>query len=162
MLIRPVKYSDLSSIHSLNEQALPHVNSIPISDFEAFMEISSFFLVVEIDNEVAAFLIVLGPGKTYDSENYRYFSAQFQSFDYVDRIVVTKKHQGKKIGSKLYAYLMELSDEERVTCEVNLKPPNPGSITFHQKLGFKEVAQQSSEGGKKWVSLMVKNLNKGL
>lgn len=66
-------------------------------------------------------------------------SQHYQSFDYVDRIVVAEEHQGKKIGSKLYAYLMEHSDEERVTCEVNLKPPNPGSITFHQKLGLKKL-----------------------
>ena len=45
-----------------------------------------------------------------------------------------------------------------LTCEVNLKPPNPGSIVFHQQLGFAEVDQQETEQGAKRVSLMVKTL----
>ncbi|MBO6792560.1 MAG: GNAT family N-acetyltransferase [Balneolaceae bacterium] len=159
MLIRPVQHNDLSTIRQLNEQAVPHVNSIPISDFEEFMEMSSFFLVVEIEQKVVAYLIVLGPGQSYDSENYRYFSEHYPSFDYVDRIVVSPEYHGKKIGSKLYAYLVEHSKEQRITCEVNIDPPNPGSTIFHTKLGFKEVGQQLSEGGKKTVSLMVKELS---
>ena len=160
MLIRPVTHADLSSVQLLNEHALPHVNSIPISDFEAFVEMSSLFVVVETDEEIVAFLIVLGPGQTYDSENYSYFSQHYSSFDYIDRIVVSADHQGKKIGTALYSYLEEQTKEQCICCEVNLKPPNPGSITFHTKMGFKEVGQQHSEEGKKWVSLMVKDLNK--
>ncbi len=158
MLIRPVLHNDLATIIQLNEQAVPHVNSIPISEFEEFIEKSSFFLVVESDQNVVAFIIVLGPGQVYDSENYRYFTKHYPSFDYVDRIVVSPDYHGKKIGSNLYAYLEEHSKEERITCEVNINPPNPGSTVFHTKLGFKEVGQQQSEGGKKTVSLMVKEL----
>ena len=159
MLIRPVHRDDLESILELNESVLPHVNSIPISDFEEFIHISSFFIVVEINEQVAAFLIVLGPGQSYDSENYSYFSNNYDSFDYVDRIVVGDNFQGKGIGKALYNYLMESSKEDRITCEVNLDPPNPKSILFHKKMGFKEVAQQHSEGGKKWVSLKIREKN---
>tara|TARA_R110000868_G_scaffold37111_14_gene131660 strand:- start:71416 stop:71895 length:480 start_codon:yes stop_codon:yes gene_type:complete len=156
MNIRTVKKSDLETIHLLNEAALPHVNSIPISDFEEFMSMSSFFLVIEDIQEIAGFMIVLGPGQAYESENYRYFSNNYQSFNYVDRIVIGGKYRGKGYGSKLYTYLLEHSKEEQVTCEVNLLPPNPKSIQFHQMLGFEEVAQQYSENGKKYVSLMVR------
>lgn len=154
MIIRTVRANDLERVKSLNESVLPHVNSITISDFEHFLKISSFFVVVEIEKEIAAFLIVLGPGQVYDSENYAFFSENYDSFDYVDRIVVAKEYQGNGIGKALYRYLIEKSMEQRITCEVNLNPPNPGSILFHQKMGFKEVDQQHSEGGKKWVSLM--------
>lgn len=156
MNIRQVKNSDLVKIHSLNESVLPHVNSIPISDFEEFMKISSFFLVMEEDEEIAGFVIVLGPGQIYESENYKYFTNNYSSFDYVDRIVVSKKFRGKGFGSKLYEHLFISSKEERITCEVNIKPPNPKSIKFHQMLGFEEVDQQYSESGEKFVSLMVK------
>ncbi len=154
MIIRSDRANDLERVKSLNESVLPHVNSITISDFEHFLKISSFFVVVEIENEIAAFLIVLGPGQVYDSENYAFFSENYDSFDYVDRIVVAKEYQGNGIGKALYRYLIEKSMEQRITCEVNLNPPNPDSILFHKKLGFKEVGQQHSEGGKKWVSLM--------
>jgi len=157
MLIRSVKSSDLENVKILNESVLPHVNSILINDFEAFMKISSYFVVAEIDGNLAAFLIVLGPGQNYESENYRYFSKNYLSFDYVDRIVVAEHFRGKGIGKALYEYLIANSFEERITCEVNLKPPNPVSILFHEKMGFKEVGQQFSENGKKWVSLMSYN-----
>lgn len=154
MNIRKIEIADLKEIKALNESVLPHVNSIPISDFEEFMDMASFFVVVEINKEIVAFLIVLGPGQSYESENYQFFSKTYQSFDYVDRIVVSTKFQGIGIGKKLYQYLEKHTAEDRITCEVNLNPPNPGSILFHQKMGFKEVGQQHSEGGKKWVSLM--------
>lgn len=158
MFIRPVKHSDLTSIHALNESVLPHVNSISISDFEEFMTISSFFLVIEEVEEIAGFVIVIGPDQSYDSENYEYYTNHYSSFDYVDRIVIGEKFRGKGLGSKLYNHLFDVSEEERITCEVNIKPPNPKSIQFHQMLGFEEVEQQYSEGGKKWVSLMVREL----
>jgi predicted GNAT superfamily acetyltransferase len=154
MLIRPANSADLEEVRRLNESVLPHVNSIPISDFEEFMRISSFFVVVEKESQIGAFLIVLGPGQSYESENYTFFSKTYESFDYVDRIVVGDQYQGNGVGKALYQYLIDHSNEDRITCEVNLDPPNPGSILFHQKMGFKEVGKQHSEGGKKWVSLM--------
>ncbi len=160
MNIRPARHSDLPAIRELNEAVLPHVNSISIADFEYFLKISSYFVVAEeAGGTISGFLIVLGPGQKYDSENYRYFSEHYSSFDYVDRIVIQEDHRGRGYGSEFYHYLSEHSSEERITCEVNLKPANPRSIEFHQKIGFREVGQQFSEGGKKRVSLMVKELD---
>lgn len=156
VIIRPVQSSDLLHIHILNESVLPHVNSIPISDFEEFMRISSFFLVIEQSKEIIGFIIVLGPGQNYDSENYKYFCKHFLSFDYVDRIVIAENVRGKGFGSKLYQHLFQISKEDLISCEVNIKPPNAKSITFHQMHGFKEIDQQYSENGKKYVSLMVR------
>ncbi|MHB1091087.1 MAG: hypothetical protein ACYC06_04325 [Ilumatobacteraceae bacterium] len=45
-----------------------------------------------------------------------------------------------------------------LTCEVNLQPPNPDSLRFHQRLGFGEVGQQESKPGL-IVSLLAKRLN---
>ncbi len=160
MFIRSAVHNDLEEVRLLNESVLPHVNSIPISDFEEFLEETSFFLVIEEEDELAGFVIVLGPGLSYDSENYEYFTQHYPSFDYVDRIVVKDSFRGKGLGSKLYEYLFEHSKEERITCEVNIQPPNLKSIQFHQMLGFDEVHQHYSEGGKKYVSLMVRELSK--
>ncbi len=158
MFIRPVVPADLKEIRMLNESVLPHVNSIPLSDFEEFLEVASFFLAIEEEGELAGFVIVLGPGANYESENYEYFTQHYSSFDYVDRIVIKDSFRGKGLGSRLYEYLFEHSNEERITCEVNIRPPNPKSIQFHQMLDFDEVYQHYSEGGKKYVSLMVKEL----
>ena len=39
-------------------------------------------------------------------------------------------------------------------CEVNLRPRNDASLHFHHSIGFREVGQQETDGGKKTVSLL--------
>jgi predicted GNAT superfamily acetyltransferase len=39
-------------------------------------------------------------------------------------------------------------------CEVNVRPRNDASLEFHQSIGFREVAQQDTDGGNKTVSLL--------
>lgn len=154
MLIRPANLEDLETIHKLNESVLPHVNSISRVDFEEFLKVSSFFVVIEVNEKIVAFMIVLGPGKTYKSENYQFYCNKYQSFDYVDRIVVDIKSQRYGCGRALYEYLKEHSYEERITCEVNLNPPNPVSQEFHKVMGFSEVGKLNTKCGK-LVSLLV-------
>ncbi|NNE42793.1 MAG: GNAT family N-acetyltransferase, partial [Gemmatimonadetes bacterium] len=45
-----------------------------------------------------------------------------------------------------------------ITCEVNTRPRNDGSLRFHARLGFREVGTQETEGGAKAVSLLEKRL----
>jgi hypothetical protein len=44
-----------------------------------------------------------------------------------------------------------------LTCEVNLNPPNLGSIRFHNRIGFREVGQQDSKPGLT-VSMLAKTV----
>jgi predicted GNAT superfamily acetyltransferase len=39
-------------------------------------------------------------------------------------------------------------------CEVNVRPRNDVSLEFHHTVGFREVGQQDTDGGKKTVSLL--------
>ena len=39
-------------------------------------------------------------------------------------------------------------------CEVNVRPRNEASLLFHHSIGFREVGQQDTDGGKKTVSLL--------
>jgi uncharacterized protein len=38
--------------------------------------------------------------------------------------------------------------EQRLTAEVNEKPPNPESMAFHAKLGFRHLQSRPSRHGK--------------
>jgi len=89
-----------------------------------------------------------------------WFDNHYSTFAYIDRIVIGADFRRMGLGQKLYADLEEsvAGSSPMLTCEVNLKPPNPGSIVFHQQLGFAEVDQQETEQGGKRVSLMVKTL----
>jgi Predicted acetyltransferase, GNAT superfamily len=45
-----------------------------------------------------------------------------------------------------------------VTCEVNLEPPNPGSLAFHHREGFRDLDTQATKGGAVVVQLMAKEI----
>ena len=104
--------------------------------------------------------MALRPGQSYQSLNYRWFSERYENFVYIDRIAVAPAYKGRGIGRALYADVESLAATTApiLTCEVNLVPSNADSMAFHTKLGFAEVGQQVTEGGKKRVSLMVKTL----
>ena len=81
-------------------------------------------------------------------------------FGYVDRVAVASAAQRLGIASRLYEdYASTLRGFAPVmTCEVNLRPPNAGSLTYHEIHGFVRVATQETEGGRKEVALMEKRL----
>ncbi len=46
----------------------------------------------------------------------------------------------------------------RVTCEVNVDPPNPVSMAFHHASAFVEVGRQVNYGGAVTVALLSREL----
>lgn len=111
--------------------------------------------------EGAAFLIVLDRDAPYDNDNFRWISARYDRFVYIDRIVVSAGHRGRGLARHLYEHLfdkMRAAGHQRVVCEVNLDPPNPGSDAFHDRLGFEEIGQQHLPGRAKTVRYLAKQL----
>ena len=147
---------NLPRIHELNQNALPAVSSVTQKELAHFLKIADYFRVLKIETRIAGFLIALSPGKDYQSSNYKWFEKHYTQFMYVDRIVIDPVFQGQGLGRKFYDNLKKFSQELTpiLTCEVNLRPPNDGSILFHEKYGFEQVGTQETEGGEKEVSLM--------
>jgi len=148
---------DLPHIHDLNQHALPAVSSITLNDMTQFLEMADYFRVIKVKNNIAGFLIALAPGKDYHSPNYKWFEKKYSQFMYVDRIVIDPSFQNKGLGLAFYDDLKIFCQGYApiITCEVNLKPKNDGSLLFHKKYGFKQVGTQETDGGEKEVSLMV-------
>jgi len=148
---------ELPHIHNLNQGALPAVSNITINDFTQFLEMADYFRVIKVKDNIAGFLIALTPGKDYHSPNYKWFEKKYSQFMYIDRIVIDPSFQSKGLGRAFYDDLKIFSQRYTpiITCEVNLKPKNEGSLLFHKKYGFEQMGTQETDGGKKEVSLMV-------
>lgn len=156
--IRPVGTADLDSVMALNESAVPNVNSVSLETLEKFVQQAAYFRVIDSGDTVVAFLVGFTPGADYGSENYRWFCRRYREFFYIDRVAVAPEHRGKKLAFALYRDIERLAMAPMLACEVNLEPPNPRSLEFHRRFGFRQVGTQETEGGAKTVSLMVKSL----
>ena len=93
----------------------------------------------------------------YASPNFQWFKQRLTQFLYVDRVVVDERFRGRGLGQALYADAADLAvaRDVPITCEVNIEPPNPQSMGFHQGLGFEPMGEQQTEGGKKRVRLLI-------
>ena len=153
--------SDIDAALELNNLNAPAVGEIDRTQLKFLIEHSLYSFAIGADS-LHAFCITFAPGAPYTSVNYQWFSQNYSEFVYLDRIVVSEKMRNNSLGAKLYAAVEQRMIKDRcaplLTCEVNLNPPNTGSIRFHNRIGFHEVGQQDSKPGLT-VSLLAKNLD---
>ena len=158
--LRDYDERDLDRLVAVNDAAYPAVPLTPAAELAELIGMSSVVVVVD-DGSAAGFVLGMPPGLGYQSENYLFFSSRARelgtSFVYVDRIVLAAHLRGRGLGPQLYAAVFAEARRvgaEEVLCEVNIEPPNPGSLAFHTRLGFVEVGRQSTKGGANLVSLL--------
>ena len=153
--------SDIDAALELNNLNSPAVGEIDRTTLEFLIEHSLYSFAIGADT-LHAFCITFAPGAPYTSVNYQWFSQNYSDFVYLDRIVVSEKMRDNSLGAKLYAAVEQRMIKDRcapiLTCEVNLNPPNTGSIRFHNRIGFREVGQQESKPGLT-VSLLSKQIS---
>jgi predicted GNAT superfamily acetyltransferase len=159
-LIRKVSTAELDDLLALNESEVPHVGSIDIEQMHWFANNANYFSVAQIDEQTAGFLIGFRPGSSYQSLNYRWFCDRYDDFAYVDRVAVAESARGLGIASKLYADFAATLPKscKAMTCEVNILPPNEGSMRFHTRLGFREVGTLTSDARDKKVAMLLKDI----
>ena len=151
MLIRAATARDHAAILALNAESVKFLSPMDAPRLLHLDRQAAYHRVVQIDDEVAAFLLVLREGADYDSPNYRWFAATYARFLYIDRVVVSTAHQGRRLGAVLYDDLFAFARADgidKLTCEFDIDPPNEGSRIFHARHGFREVGQQRLGGGK--------------
>ena len=160
--IRDVTADDLDTVLGINESVVPAVNSLSPEQMNWFRLHAHYFRVVDIGDEVGAFLIGLRPGLDYASLNYRWFVANYGDFAYVDRVAVDERARRAGLASRLYADFEQTlpANVATMTCEVNIRPPNESSMLFHERQGFRRVGTQTTDNGQKEVALLAKNLGR--
>lgn len=140
MELRAPRPEDLDALHAINEACLPAVNSLTPAALERILSLCTLALVAEQDGRPVGLLSVLVEGTDHESRNYRWFADRFAAFAYVDRVCVAPEARSFGVGQALYAGALATLAGVRpmIGCEVNTRPPNPGSLRFHHRLGFTE------------------------
>ena len=158
MIIRDAGIGDHAAVLALNNSAVPHVNALSTEEFTWIVAHAGYFRIATDDAGLAGFVIAFPPGLDYWSLNYRWFTDFFSDggFFYLDRVVVAARARRGGVGRALYDDIGRFVAGRwpRIALEVNLLPPNPGSLAFHERLGFRTVGVREEENGAKAVALM--------
>lgn len=143
---RPIEAEDGLTLLALNNK---HAEALSWQEPEQFDALLNSAWYARTIGDCEGLLIALSSDASYDNENFRWLKVRFNQFIYVDRIVV--EVSGKGYAGALYRDLFEAARKaghKRVVCEINVNPPNPGSVAFHQHLGFREIGRQTLSNGK--------------
>ena len=147
LTVRDAGEGDEDFVLALNAACTPAVGDMTREKYRQLRGWSYRVLISEAGGVPAGFMILVRPGSAYPSDNYGWFEQTFGRHLYVDRIAVSDAVRGMGVGRALYEHALGLAAElceERVTAEVNEDPPNPESMAFHAKLGFRHLLSRTS------------------
>ena len=164
--IRKAEEKDYPFILRVNEENVEVLSPMDESRVREFSKWSELFLIAEADGTPAAFLFALREGLAdYDSENYLWFSKNYEKFLYIDRIVIDAPYRRTGVGKALYQEVFRYADATGVpfvTAEIDTEPYNEVSLGFHQAMGFREVGVQRVRNNSIRVSLQEAKVNRNL
>ena len=148
---------DFHQVLALNNACTPAVNRLDMQELRDFVRDAAYSVMVKATEHVVGIILALDEHNSYASENYRWFCRSMSNFLYVDRVAISARHQGQGLGRSLYAGLIDFARQRgysSITAEVNLRPRNEGSLRFHHRLGFQQVAEFDNPSSGKLVSML--------
>ena len=155
--IRKAEEKDYPFILRVNEENVEVLSPMDEGRIREFSKWSELFLIAEANEEPVAFLLALREGiQPYASENYLWFSKNYEKFLYIDRIVIDVPYRRYGVGKALYQEVFRHANATEVsfvTAEIDTEPYNEVSLGFHQAMGFREVGVQRVRNNTIRVSL---------
>lgn len=158
--VRPMTAADRSAVLSINAQSAPHVATLDEAEFSRLLEMGAQVLVgVAPGGDVIAYLIAFDRSCAYDGEEFLCLHQTIpEGFTYIDQVAVAPPFHGTGIGRQLYGAVEAMAqahDQACICCEVNERPQNPGSMSFHAALGFARLGSMETRDGRR-VALLTR------
>lgn len=160
-VVRNGREGDYGELVTLNNLAVPHVNMLTPEEFKWLASQRGVLRVVEDGHGIAGFVLCLPMGVEYRSDNYKWFSERYKDFLYLDRVVVAERMRRRGVGRAMYSDLEKIAQGRwgSIALEVNLRPPNPVSIAFHEEMGYRPVGVREYNEGLNSVQMFVRKLS---
>ena len=161
--MRPLEIKDLHGVEAARHQLLQlnNANSVETSLltrdlFDRMIAAARVAVFIEPDD---AFLLAFEQTDQYDGGHFQWFRNRFDTFLYIERVVVAETQRRHGLGRLLYADLFQRAAQlghSKIVCEVNVEPPNPVSAKFHAANGFLEVGTATFDNGAKTVRYLLR------
>ena len=157
-LLRPISPQDHPAVLAWNEAHVELLAPLDEDRLRRLLGWADLGAVITVEGRDVGFVLTFPAGTAYDSPNYRWFSARYERFYYLDRVVVDPSVRRTGVASRVYDAIEDRARRmgEVMCLEVNVDPPNEPSLAFHRRRGYLEVGQDGSTGH--LVGLMVKQL----
>lgn len=154
--------TDFEDVLRINALSIP---GVALLDYAELIRLASLqnahYTVKSADNRIAGYALAFPDHAAYDGEEFQTLRRLCsRPFLYVDQVAVDPSMRRRKVAVSLYKALENEARRAAMTalcCEVNLEPPNPTSVAFHQAMGF-HVVEDLETVDKRIVSLMIKRL----
>ena len=162
IVVRPALERDIARLYDMNQASVPGVGSVSSQAFTQLVkELADVVLVASDGDSPVGFVLCMVEGTDYGSPNYKWLAQHYDSFAYVDRVAVAVTARGLGIGGLLYDAIVDHYAGRRpvLTAEVNLEPPNPGSLKFHRRHGFVDVGERWDDDRSKGVVYLARPLS---
>jgi predicted GNAT superfamily acetyltransferase len=169
IVVRLCELQDIAVLHEINEAAVPGVGSVSRTAFDELVAQAAAVFVVGRRGTPGGlgrpfgFALCMTEGLAYSSLNYQWLAQRYDRFAYVDRVAVAPEGRGRGLGALLYDAVVAHFEGRRpvLLAEVNLAPPNPGSVRFHERHGFAPIGERWSDGRQKGVVYMARPFDHG-
>ncbi len=141
---RAIEAADLPALAALHELHADEIGRADEPRLRALLASAALARALGPAGDPDAFLLAFDERTPPQGPNHAHFLARGGSFLYVDRVCVHPRARRRGLARALYEEAFAsaaAAGKERVVCEVNFDPPNPGSDAFHAALGFVEVGR---------------------
>ncbi|MFT3807781.1 GNAT family N-acetyltransferase [Arenimonas sp.] len=144
--------ADFDAVLRINRAARPGVAVLEQADLAAIFASEGELLLWREAERCTGYVIVYEDKADYDGEEFGWFRASLhEPFLYIDQIAIAPEARGRGLGRRIYGVAASRAREQGkvgLACEVNLLPPNPGSLAFHARIGFAEVGRMGTRDGR--------------
>jgi predicted GNAT superfamily acetyltransferase len=101
-VVRPATAADLAAVLVLNNASVPHMNALSAAELDQIVAMSNHFTVAEDSQGILGALLCLPQGTAYWSAHYQWFGERYDTFTYVDRVMVAERAKRRGVGRALY------------------------------------------------------------
>ncbi len=150
--IRPLVSADRAAVLRLNAENRPALAALEAVDLDQLLAHEGHHLVaVDQLGEVVGFLLSFPRESRYDDSEINELRQRVsEPFHYICQVAIATTHRGQRIGRNFYDALARVArarGARLLCCDVNLSPPNPASLAFHERLGFERIGMGIASNG---------------